>query len=101
MLSIYSSNKTSDLDDTDGLDGFNAAMKNPPKKTTPKPSKSKSSGSLDTTQQRNLENHQRDELMDLLRFHVLDMGCQHIRGELFMSNGELDRDIKCAHPIDY
>ena len=37
----------------------------------------------------------------LLRYHVLDLGCQHVRGELSMSNGELDRDRKCAHPIEY
>ena len=29
-------------------------------------------------------------MIDLLRYHVLDLGCQSIRGELFLSSGVLD-----------
>ena len=38
-------------------------------------------------------------MIDLLRYHVLDMGCQSIRGELFLSCGELDS--RTAMPIEY
>ena len=38
-------------------------------------------------------------MIDLLRYHDLDIGCQSIRGELFLSRGELDS--RSAHHIDY
>mmetsp|Transcript_31784 Transcript_31784/g.55295 ORF Transcript_31784/g.55295 Transcript_31784/m.55295 type:complete len:254 (+) Transcript_31784:380-1141(+) len=101
MFLIYSTNKTAELDDTDKLDDFNSVITTPTRKQKPELHTSTTSCALTTTQQRNLEQRQRDEFMDLLCYHVLDQGCQLIRGRLFMSNGELDRDRKCAYPIEY
>ena len=30
-----------------------------------------------------------DELIDVLRYHCLDLGCQHVRAELYLSTGTL------------
>ena len=105
IYSIYTTTETSQLDDTgddsNELVGINSAISPLKQKTKPSSNKttSKSLYKLSSTEQQALERRSLSEMIDLLRYHVLDVGCQSIRGELFLSSGELD--CRDAISIDY
>ena len=96
MWTIAHSTKDTKLDDDADdiqaqLAGLNCAS-SPMKKNIPTETEGRKGPRkrLTKTQRKRNDNRCREELLDVLRFHCLDFGCQHIRGQQFMACGELE-----------
>ena len=93
LLPMKNTRDVDTLSNDDVLTGINTAispMRKSPANTKGKKTKSK----YDLTPSMTKAHIKRglSDLLDVLRFHCLDLGCQHVRAEQFLSTGKLTMD---------
>jgi hypothetical protein len=92
MIMIYAT----DDDDVDhDITGMNCAVQSPSRKIR---QVKKSKYSLTDFEQRKKEADEQQDLLDVLNFFCLDLGCQHVRAEWYLAQGSLEPPPCCIMP---